>query len=45
MIDQPEAEALGDHLLQFFDFVVAEFHHPAAAQVDEVVVVLSGMVS
>ena len=42
MIDQPEAEALGDRLLQLLYLIVAELDHVAAAQVDQVVVMLFG---
>ena len=42
MVDQPEAEALGDRLLQPLDLLVAELDHVAGAEVDQVVVVLVG---
>src|SRR5690242_12959986 len=38
MPDQIVAEPVGDDLLQFLDLLVAEFDHPAALQIDQVIV-------
>ncbi len=38
VIDQLEAQLLGDAALQLFDVLVAEFDHPARLHIDQVIV-------
>src|SRR5579862_8421019 len=42
MPDQIVAELFGDEMLQLFYFIIAKLDHPAALQVDQVVVMRAG---
>jgi hypothetical protein len=45
MIDETEAEALGNSLLQFLELVVDEFDHIAGLDIDQMIVVSSDAAS